>query len=76
MIHIFKNIQILDQFKINFEEKQEIESNYIKKTIYYKNKIRNNKLLIKNIHKLLKGHKLFYKGIIYNHLKLLFYKKK
>ena len=76
MIHIFKNIQILDQFKINFEEKQEIESNYIKKTIYYKNKIRNNKLLIKNIHKLLKGHKLFYKGIIYNHLRLLSLKEK
>ena len=70
MIHLFKNIEILDQYKITFDERNENENSYIKKTVYYKNKIRDNRNLTKNIIHLLKGHKLFYKGIKYNYIRL------
>ena len=70
MIHLFKNIEILDQYKITYDERNEIENSYIKKTVYYKNKIRGNRNLIKNIIQLLKGHLLFYKGIKYNYIRL------
>ena len=70
MIHLFENIEILDQYKITYDERIESENSYLKKTVYYKNKIRDNRKLIKNIIQLLKGHLLFYKGIKYNYIRL------
>ena len=70
MIHLFENIEILDQYKITYDERIESENSYLKKTVYYKNKIRDNRKLIKNIIQLLKGHFLFYKGIKYNYIRL------
>ena len=76
MIHLFKQIKILDQYKITFEERQESENSYNKKYINYKSKIRENKNLIKKINKLLKGHKLFFKGVKYHLLRAYSQKKK
>ena len=70
MIHIFKNIEILDQYKLNNDEKNEIETSYFKKTQFYKNKIRQTHKITKMIFQLMKGHKLFYKGMKYHHARL------
>ena len=70
MIHRFKNIEILDQYKIDNEEKNEIETSYIKKTQFYKNKIRQTHKITKMIFQLMKGHKFFFKGMKYHHVRL------
>ena len=70
MIRLFKNLKIIDQYKMTFTEKEEIEYSYFKKTIYYKNKIRDNKILTKKINKLLKAHKLLFKGIKYHNIRV------
>jgi len=76
MIRLFKNLNILDQYKITFDEREEIEYSYLKKTIYYKKKIRDNKILTKKINKLLKAHKLMFKGIKYHNIRVLSQKQK
>ena len=76
MIHLFKKIKILDQYNITFEEREENETAYMKKSIYYKNTIRDNKKLIKMINKLLKGHKIFFKAIKYHFIRLYSLKQK
>ena len=71
MLHFFKKIEILDQFKINHEEKEEIQSSYLKKMKFYKNKIKQTYKISKMIFHLMKGHKLFFKGIKYHQVRLL-----
>ncbi len=71
ILHIFKKIEILDQFKIDYEEKNEIESSYLKKTQFYKKKIRQTHKISKMIFHLMKGHKLFFKGLKYHQSRLL-----
>ncbi len=71
MIRSFKNLKIIDQYKMTFDEREEIEYSYFKKTIFYKNKIRDNKVITKKINKLLKAHKLLFKGIKYHNIRVL-----
>ena len=59
LIHIFPDIEILDQIIISPEERKEVESIFIKKNLFCKNKIRQNHKITKMIFQILKTHKLF-----------------
>ena len=59
LIHIFPYIEILDQMIISPEEKKEVESLFIKKNLFCKNKIRQNHKITKMIFQIMKTHKLF-----------------
>ena len=59
LIHIFPNIEILDQMIISPEERKEVESLFIKKNLFCKNKIRQNHKITKMIFQIMKTHKLF-----------------
>jgi len=59
LIHFFPDINILDQIIISPEERKEIESMFIKRNLFCKNKIRQNHKITKMIFQILKTHKLF-----------------
>ena len=60
IIHILKDLLILDQIIITESEKIEVENFYTKKNLFYKNKIRQNHKITKNIINYLKSFKLFF----------------
>ena len=59
LIHIFSKMDILDQIIISPEERKEVDSLFIKKNIFCKNKIRQNHKITKMIFQIMKTHKLF-----------------
>ena len=59
LIHIFSKLEILDQIIISPEERKEVDSLFIKRNIFCKNKIRQNHKITKMIFQIMKTHKLF-----------------
>ena len=59
LIHIFKDLEILDQIVISPTERQYVESLYIKRNLFYNNKIRQNHKINKMLFQLMKTYKFF-----------------
>lgn len=60
LIHFLPLLTNLDQIDILEEERKEVENLYIKKTLYFKNKVRNTHKTAKSIIQLLNRNKLFF----------------
>ena len=59
LIHIFKDLEILDQIIISPTERQYVESLYIKRNLFYNNKIRQNHKINKMLFQMMKTYKFF-----------------
>ena len=59
LIHIFSDLEILDQVIISPPERQYVESLYIKRNLFYNNKIRQNHKINKMLFQMMKTYKFF-----------------
>jgi hypothetical protein len=63
ILHNLPKLTHLDQKSILEDELKEVSSTFFKKTLYYKNKIKNNNKITKSIFKLLKNFKTCFEAI-------------
>ena len=76
LIHLLKNIECLDQVKISTNERQYIENLYIKKNLYYNNKIRQNHKTNKMIFQMMKAYKFFLTNMKYHQVRFFSQRQK
>lgn len=60
MVHIFSNVEIIDQRKVTVKEKNEIEKYFSDNMIIYNDKIKQNYKISKMVFRLMKTYKFFF----------------
>ena len=68
LIHIFKDLEVLDQVVISPNERQYVESLYIKRNLFYNNKIRQNHKINKMLFQMMKTYKFFLINMKYHQI--------
>ena len=68
LIHTFKDLEILDQIIISPTERQYVESLYIKRNLFFNNKIRQNHKINKMLFQMMKTYKFFLINMKYNQI--------
>ena len=76
MIHTFKAIEILDQVKISTAERQYVDGLYIKRNLFYNNKIRQNHKINKMLFQMMKTYKFFLNNMKYHQVRFFTQRKK
>ena len=76
LIHIFKDIECLDQVQISINERQYVESLYIKRNLFYNNKIRQNHKINKMIFQMMKTYKFFLTNMKYHQVRFFSQRQK
>ena len=76
MIHVFKDIETLDQVKISPAERQYVEGVYIKRNLFYNNKIRQNHKINKMLFQMMKTYKFFLINMKYHQVRFFSQRKK
>ena len=68
LIHIFKDLEILDQITISLTERQYVESLYIKRNLFFNNKIRQNHKINKMLFQMMKTYRFFLINMKYHQI--------
>ena len=68
LVHIFKDLNILDQIIITPTERQYVESVYIKRNLFFNNKIRQNHKINKMLFQMMKTYKFFLTNMKYHQI--------
>ena len=76
MIHTFKDIETLDQVKITPAERQYVEGVYIKRNLFYNNKIRQNHKINKMLFQMMKTYKFFLTNMKYHQVRFFSQRQK
>ena len=76
LIHTFKDIEILDQVKITPMERQYVESVYIKRNLFYNNKIRQNHKINKMLFQMMKTYRFFLTNMKYHQVRFFSQRQK
>ena len=69
LIHTFKDLEILDQVKISPAERQYVDGVYIKRNLFYNNKIRQNHKINKMLFQMMKTYKFFLTNMKYHQVR-------
>lgn len=69
IVHIFKDLDILDQVKISLKERQFVEGIYIKRNLFYNNKIRQNHKINKMLFQIMKTYRFFLTNMKYHQVR-------
>ena len=75
-IHIFKDLECLDQVKVSPNERQYVENLYIKRNLLYNNKIRQNHKTNKMIFQMMKTYKFFLTNMKYHQVRFFSQRQK
>ena len=76
LVHTFKDIEILDQVKISLKERQYVEGVYIKRNLFYNNKIRQNHKINKMLFQMMKTYKFFLTNMKYHQVRFFSQRQK
>ena len=76
LIHIFKDLECLDQVIISPNERQYVENLYIKRNLLYNNKIRQNHKTNKMIFQMMKAYKFFLTNMKYHQVRFFSQRQK
>ena len=76
LIHIFKDLEILDQIKISQAEREYVENIYIKRNLFYNNKIRQNHKINKMLFQMMKTYKFFLTNMKYHQVRFFSQRQK
>ena len=76
LIHIFKDLECLDQVKISQNERQYVENLYNKRNLLYNNKIRQNHKTNKMIFQMMKAYKFFLTNMKYHQVRFFSQRQK
>ena len=76
LIHTFKNLDILDQVKISLKERQYVEGLYIKRNLFYNNKIRQNHKINKMLFQMMKTYRFFLTNMKYHQVRFFSQRQK
>ena len=76
IIHIFKDLEILDQVKISPTERQYVEGVYIKRNLFFNNKIRQNHKINKMLFQMMKTYKFFLTNMKYHQVRFFSQRQK
>ena len=76
MIHNFKDLEVLDQVKISPNERQYIEGIYIKRNLFFNNKIRQNHKINKMLFQMMKTYKFFLTNMKYHQVRFFSQRQK
>ena len=68
LVHTFKDLEILDQIIISPTERQYVEGLYIKRNLFYNNKIRQNHKINKMLFQMMKTYKFFLINMKYHQI--------
>ena len=76
IIHIFKDLETLDQVKISATERQYVEGVYIKRNLFFNNKIRQNHKINKMLFQMMKTYKFFLTNMKYHQVRFFSQRQK
>jgi hypothetical protein len=76
IVHIFKDLDILDQVKISLKERQFVEGIYIKRNLFYNNKIRQNHKINKMLFQMMKTYRFFLTNMKYHQVRFFSQRQK
>ena len=76
LIHTFKDLELLDQVKITPMERQYVESIYIKRNLFFNNKIRQNHKINKMLFQMMKTYKFFLSNMKYHQVRFFSQRQK
>ena len=68
LVHIFKDLEVLDQIIISPSERQYVEGLYIKRNLFFNNKIRQNHKVNKMLFQMMKTYKFFLINMKYHQI--------
>ena len=76
LVHIFKDLDVLDQVKISLKERQYVEGIYIKRNLFYNNKIRQNHKINKMLFQMMKTYRFFLTNMKYHQVRFFSQRQK
>ena len=76
LVHTFKDLELLDQVKITPMERQYVESIYIKRNLFFNNKIRQNHKINKMLFQMMKTYKFFLNNMKYHQVRFFSQRQK
>lgn len=73
-LHHLPNLELLDNISVSKDERSEIENIYMRKNLFYRNKIKHLNKSSKSIFGMLKCFKIFY--IVMKHIQIIFFSRR